>query len=154
MRIANLPRYFLYVVCIFVGIGPLIPVFPGVASPMFLLVAWQMGALPALLAALYYFLFTAPWFLQNPTVKRRSVFLICGALGAVSGVLGILTFSQLSFLHSQLEQLFFSSSILSTTLGAIGGLGSALLAAFLWARAQKMVVPGRSECDAGASCER
>lgn len=135
--LANLPRYFLYVVCTFVGIGPLIPVFPGLISPMFFLIAWRTGALPALLAAFYYFLFTAPWFVPNSTVKKRSVFLICGALGAISGVLGIVSFSQLSFLHSQVEQLFFSRGILSALFGAIGGLGSALLVVFLCARAQE-----------------
>ena len=135
--LANLPRYFLCVVCTFVGIGPLLPVFPGLISPMFFLVAWRVGALPAFLAALFYFLFTARWFALNSGPKGGAIFLICGVLGAISGVLGIVTFSQLSFLHSEIEQLFFSRRMLSLVLGAIGGLGSALLVLCLSVRSSK-----------------
>ena len=131
MMFSKLPRYFLHVVCVFVGFGPLIPVFPAVANPAFLPLIWMAGAPPAFLAALYYFAFTCSWFDARAPSKRIYRFLLFGALGGISGALGMMSFFQLNLFRSQFEQLLISSTVFSYSMSVIGGSGAAIIVVWL-----------------------
>ena len=133
--LARLKKYFLRVVCVFVGLGPLFAGFPiAISTPQFALAIWIVGAVPALLAALYYFAITCWWFdAKLPTVRfyRTSLY---GMLGAVSGMLGTLTYSLLPITNSQFVLILISRDILFNSFGVIGGMGSAVFVRWLYGR--------------------
>ena len=131
LLILSMTKYFLRVIGVFVVLGPLFPVFPGLGSFPFFIGAWFVGALPAFLAAIYYFVFT--FWLDDAHLPSRPVyrFALFGLLGAGCGMLGILSYAHLPIPHSQFTQLFIASKIFSLSVGAIGGFGSAVFIVWL-----------------------
>lgn len=122
-------KYFCIVVLTFVVVGPLVPVAPFIWQTMIARGAWQLGAAPALFAAVYFFAFTATWLRTTPRGWRR--YFRSGALGALSGILGMATYTQIVTVTNGFERVIFTSPIASSVLGAMAGLGASLLIAWI-----------------------
>jgi hypothetical protein len=140
--IERMAKYFVRVIGVFVVLGPLFAVFPGLVNPFFALGAWMVGAGPAYLAALYYFLITFWWHDSRSPSRPTYRFALFGLLGSGCGMLGVLSYVQLPIPHAQFEQLIFASQIISLSLGGIGGFGSAVFIVLLWGR-KKETMPLR-----------
>lgn len=137
---ARLAKYFIFVFSVFVVLGPLFPILPGISNPAFVSGAWTVGALPALAAAVYYFVLTFWWYDTIPPVKSRTRFGLFGLIGASCGMLGILSAAHLPIPLSQFEQLFFSRTTPALFFGAVGGLGSAALIVLLCGRSSALIL--------------
>lgn len=136
---ARLAKYFICVFSVFVVLGPLFAILPGIWNPAIVLGAWMVGALPALAAAVYYFVLTFWWYDTLSRVKSHNRFGLFGLIGAICGMLGILSAAHLPIPLSQFEQLFFSRTTPALFFGAVGGLGSAALIVLLCGRSSALI---------------